>query len=515
MEFKTKNVNNIDIIYSLLKEKYQDNKIKIEYNDNSKEYSLILTDIKLKEDNEIPFDLNIKIGILLIKNKNKKIIDICLIDKIYYKELKKYSWCKSNKYIVGRIDNRSVYLHRYILSVLCKKDIKNKVIDHLDNNPCNNQINNLKICTSSENNHNLSKAKNKSSKYMGVSCDKKTKIYRVQKNTSNKILNAYFKNEHHAAHQYNLWCKENNFLNNLNIINEKYLIDFQPYVNNKIYKLPKNIWVFQNKYYIKYDKYILNNSQLWFIKQNVIYSYQKNKIVKKRSFSIIKYGYCKALINCFDIRFKHINYFSNLLLFHTEYTKYNYRVCNTLEEALIKLQSIKNIETNIQNIKRNKDDIAIIELFNNKKEKVGEVLLDDNLYLELVKYSWHKNDSGYAVGSKTTLKKRLHRYIFQDILKQNIPENFVVDHINNNRLDNRLSNLRIVSKSINSCNVKRKNGSSKYIGITKINRKKSIKWAYQLSYNGKHITKVFETEKEAMIARNNYIINNNLPHKLN
>ena len=36
----------------------------------------------------------------------------------------------------------------------------------------------------------------------------------------------------------------------------------------------------------------------------------------------------------------------------------------------------------------------------------------------------------------------------------------------------------------------------------------SIKWRYQLNYNGNHITAVFETEEEAMIARN-------LPHKLN
>ena len=403
MEFKTNNVNETELVYSLLREKYPARQIEIEYNDNTKEYLLTLTDKRYE-----------KIGILLIKNKNKEIKDICLVDNIYYKELKKYSWCKSNKYFSARVDGKTIYLHRYILSVLCKKEIENKVIDHLDNNPSNNQINNLKICTFSENNHNLSKALHKSSKFMGVSYDEKTKKYRTQKNTGKETLNAYFQNEHHAAHQYNLWCKEHGFLNNLNIIDEKYLKDFKPY---DCKKLP---------YKIKPRKINVN-----------------------------------------------------------------------------------------QEIKRNNDNIAIIELFNNKKEKVGEVLLDDNLYTDLIKFSWHKNDSGYAVGSKTTSKKRMHRYIFEDILKQNIPDNFIVDHINNNRLDNRLENLRIVSKTVNACNLQKQNGSSKYIGITKLNRKKSIKWSYQLNYNGNHITAVFETEEEAMIARNNYINENNLPHKLN
>ena len=503
MEFKTNNVNETELVYSLLRERYPGRQIEIEYNDNDKEYKLTLTDKTFVE----------KIGILLIKNKNKEIKDICLVDNMYYKELKKYSWCKSNKYFSGRVDGKTIYLHRYILSVLCKKDIKNKVIDHLDNNPSNNQVNNLKICTFSENNHNLSKAINKSSKFMGVSYSEKTKTYRSQKNTGNETLNAYYQNEHHAAYQYNLWCIELKFLNNLNIIDEKYLKDFKPYVN-KIYKsLPKNIWIFQNKYYIKYDKYIIN-SQLYFTKKNVVYSYQENKKKIKKSFSFTKYRYCQALINCFDIRFKRINYFSNLLLFHTEYIKYNQRVFDTLQQTLIHLKSI-NTNTNIIPIKRNNNNITVIELFNNKKEKVGEVLLDDNLYTNLIKFSWHKNDSGYATGSKTTSKKRMHRYIFEDILKQKIPDNFVIDHINNNRLDNRLENLRIVSKNINACNLKKQAGSSQYIGITKITNKHSIKWRYQLHYNDKNNTKLFDTKEEAMIARNYYITENNLPNKLN
>jgi len=59
MEFKTNNVNETELVYSLLREKYPGLQIEIEYNDNDKEYKLTLTDKTFVEDPEIPIDLNI------------------------------------------------------------------------------------------------------------------------------------------------------------------------------------------------------------------------------------------------------------------------------------------------------------------------------------------------------------------------------------------------------------------------------------------------------------------------
>lgn len=61
MEFKTNNVNETELVYSLLREKYPNNQIEIEYNDNTKEYLLTLTDKTFVEDPEVPIDLNVKV----------------------------------------------------------------------------------------------------------------------------------------------------------------------------------------------------------------------------------------------------------------------------------------------------------------------------------------------------------------------------------------------------------------------------------------------------------------------
>ena len=60
-QFKTTTIEDTEMIYSLLRDKYPDRQIEIEFNDNTKEYFLKLTNEKYKEDPEVPVDINIKI----------------------------------------------------------------------------------------------------------------------------------------------------------------------------------------------------------------------------------------------------------------------------------------------------------------------------------------------------------------------------------------------------------------------------------------------------------------------
>jgi len=154
--------------------------------------------------------------------------------------------------------------------------------------------------------------------------------------------------------------------------------------------------------------------------------------------------------------------------FQVKYKSIYYGVYKTLEEALYILKKtkedfeLKRIE-NINNspIKRNEKGECIIELFNKKKEKVAETIVDENIYYDLIKYKWYPNGNYVSalINRKIIL---LHRYIMNYI-----GENYV-DHINNNSLDNKKCNLRIVTPQQNSMNCSSsKNSSSKYIGVSK------------------------------------------------
>jgi hypothetical protein len=76
----------------------------------------------------------------------------------------------------------------------------------------------------------------------------------------------------------------------------------------------------------------------------------------------------------------------------------------------------------------------------------------------------------------------------------------VVDHINQNKSDNRLDNLRDASLSINARNCKlRKNNSSGYKGVSYWARRR--KWAAQIRVEGKNkLLGMFDTAADASAA---------------
>lgn len=78
----------------------------------------------------------------------------------------------------------------------------------------------------------------------------------------------------------------------------------------------------------------------------------------------------------------------------------------------------------------------------------GYALVDYSDFEVISRFKWHLNDEGYAVTRGRNNQKgsllRMHR-----LLLGNIAPKMDVDHINRNRLDNRRSNLRVVTRSKN------------------------------------------------------------------
>ena len=101
------------------------------------------------------------------------IVDTTLIDL-----LKEYPWCvrnfKGNYYAyANKDDNKNIALHRLITK--CPNGL---FIDHLNHNTLDNRLENLKICTNKENQHNRRN-------FEGI---KKTKWgYQVQMRVDNKL----------------------------------------------------------------------------------------------------------------------------------------------------------------------------------------------------------------------------------------------------------------------------------------------------------------------------------------
>lgn len=376
-----------------------------------------------------------------LRNKQKEIIDYTYVSKEDYEILNKFKWYKTNDgYVMG--NTKILRIHRYIMIEILKNDIDFHIfVDHINNNRLDNRRENLRIVTTSENNRNRKKHKDK--KYYGVTFDKIRKMFRCRLKINKDIpeLNAYYIIEEHAAYQYDAWIKKHKIscakINNIK--KPKKFIEYIPKKKNE--KLP--IGVTRDRH--NKDRYI------------------------------------------------------------TVFNKKHIGIFNSIEEASNKYQELlkEYNENKLQKILnepilRNKNDQCIIELFNKKKEKVAETIVDEEDYYKLKQISWWLGCHGYTAGHIIETTKKcvlLHRYLL------NYDGKDIVDHKNNNPLDNRKCNLRIVTKKQNSMNkTSRKNATSKYIGVSWA--KNVNKWSCQIHVNKKKIhLGLFEKEDEAARCR--------------
>lgn len=131
-----------------------------------------------------------------------------LVDDEDFEYLNQWKWFAhkrgSGYYATRKEKNKQISMHRQIMSV---NDIS-VLIDHRDRNSLNNQRNNLRTASRSQNNANTISRKNSYSKYLGVSLFRKTKAgkgkWRASIGKDKKIYHlGYFKTEQQAAIAYN------------------------------------------------------------------------------------------------------------------------------------------------------------------------------------------------------------------------------------------------------------------------------------------------------------------------
>ena len=133
------------------------------------------------------------------------------------------------------------------------------------------------------------------------------------------------------------------------------------------------------------------------------------------------------------------------------------------------------------------DDYAEIVIYDKDCEEIARALINLEDIDKVSKYKWHLNNDGYVVNKKVG---SLHRFI------TDCPSDKVIDHKNNNPLDNRRCNIRICTIQQNSMNMsKHKNSSSQYKGVSW--KQQNKKWCVQIK--GRHIG-LYESEEEGAIA---------------
>lgn len=81
-----------------------------------------------------------------------------------------------------------------------------------------------------------------------------------------------------------------------------------------------------------------------------------------------------------------------------------------------------------------------------KRGQDKQTLVDESTFTKWGMLKWHLSDTGYVVRRVNNETARLHRLV------TNCPEDMFVDHLNGNRLDNRLGNLRICTHAENMKN---------------------------------------------------------------
>lgn len=120
----------------------------------------------------------------------------------------------------------------------------------------------------------------------------------------------------------------------------------------------------------------------------------------------------------------------------------------------------------------------------------------------------HVNNMGYVVidisykilGKRTTAKRP--RMIWTIVNGTITDDDLVIDHINGVKTDDRISNLRLVSQSINSLNNKnkiRKNNKSGHTGV--YYSKYFNRWTASIRVNKTNKCKLFKTKTEAIEHR--------------
>ena len=123
-------------------------------------------------------------------------------------------------------------------------------------------------------------------------------------------------------------------------------------------------------------------------------------------------------------------------------------------------------------------------------------MVDDDVAQQIRGKAWYLDKDGY-VARKTTIAGKKGRKVYLHRQVVDAQKGPIIDHADQNKLNNTRSNLRIADKAKNGMNLKKKpDTTSRHKGVTW--NKQCNKWQATIKANGKNFyLGVFHSEDEA------------------
>ena len=137
---------------------------------------------------------------------------IVKVDDIYYQHLNQFKWYGSKigntTYAMRKINGKTTYMHRHVMEIHFDRTLrKTELVDHIDGDGLNNQIENLRLASQSQNISNSKKYKTSKSPYKGVYFNGKYSkpwCVKIMKNGKNIHSDNRFNTPEEAAYERDL-----------------------------------------------------------------------------------------------------------------------------------------------------------------------------------------------------------------------------------------------------------------------------------------------------------------------
>jgi hypothetical protein len=131
--------------------------------------------------------------------------------------------------------------------------------------------------------------------------------------------------------------------------------------------------------------------------------------------------------------------------------------------------------------------VSEVHMYTRRGKRLLEYVVDDVFVSEVAAHRWYDNGTGYARRSVGRRHQYMHHFVWS-LAGRRVPPGMEIDHVNRNRADNRLENLRVTTRRGNLAN-----RTSSHVR----KRGDMRRWQARVTIEGGLVERLFDSEVEA------------------